>query len=68
MEKIETKVLEHHGVRRTGPGATAEPAKPAASEGKSGKGEAGAAPAPEGKPNGSSPGGARRPPNGARPS
>ena len=73
MEKIEAKVLEHNGVRRSGaPLTSADVAKPAAAEGKaegkSGKGEAGAGPAPaEAKANGSSPNGARRPPPGARP-
>jgi recombination protein RecA len=70
MEKIEAKVLEHNGVRRTGAAAPADAAKPAAPEGKSGKGEAGEGPAPEAaKANGSSPNNARRPPGGgARPS
>ena len=73
MEKIEAKVLEHNGIRRTGVVPAAEGAKPAAPEGKAaapegkpGKGEAGAAPA-DAKPNGSSPNGVKRPP-GARPS
>jgi recombination protein RecA len=73
MEKIEAKVLEHNGIRRTGGVPAVEAAKPAAPEGKPGapegkpgKGEAGAAPA-DARPNGSSPNGAKRPP-GARPS
>jgi recombination protein RecA len=73
LEKIESKVLEHNGIRRTGGAPAAEVTKPAAPEGKSaapegksGKGEAGAGPA-DTKPNGSSPNGAKRPP-GARPS
>ncbi len=74
MEKIEAKVFELSGIRRTlsGSAPAAEAAKPAAPEGKSGKGEAGAGPAnADAKPNGSSPSGAKRPPGGgggARPS
>jgi recombination protein RecA len=71
MDKIEAKVLEHSGLKRPGSAPAADSAKPAAAEGKSGKGEAGAGPAAaDAKPNGSSPsaGGARRPPNGPRPS
>ncbi|MES1185992.1 MAG: recombinase RecA [Myxococcales bacterium] len=83
MEKVVSKVMEHNGLKRGGPagdvaaGTTVAPApaaaKPTAPEGKSGKGEAGAGPAhadaksPNGAPQGSSPNGAKRPPN-ARPS
>ncbi|HVY32395.1 MAG TPA: recombinase RecA [Polyangiaceae bacterium] len=79
MEKVVTKVMEHHGLKRGGPagdvaaGTSAPaPGKAAAAEGaKPGKGEAGAGPAQaEGKSNGpapSAPNGAKRPP-GARPS
>ncbi|HEY6077964.1 MAG TPA: recombinase RecA, partial [Polyangiaceae bacterium] len=76
LEKVVGKVMEHNGLKRGGPAgdvagkpAAAEGAKPAAPEGaKPGKGEAGAAPASEAKaspaaPNGSSPNGAKRPPN-----
>jgi recombination protein RecA len=81
MDKVVSKVMEHNGLKRGGPagdvaaGTSVAPAaaKPAAPEGKSGKGEAGAGPAqadvkaPNGGPQGSSPNGAKRPPN-ARPS
>jgi len=85
MDKVVSKVMEHNGLKRGGPsgdvaaGTSVAPApapsigKPAAPEGKSGKGEAGAGPAqadaksPNGAPQGSSPNGAKRPPN-ARPS
>jgi hypothetical protein len=70
MEKVVTKVMEHNGLKRGGPAGDVA-AKPAAPEGaKPGKGEAGAGPAGDTKqaaPNGSSPTGAKRPPN-ARPS
>jgi recombination protein RecA len=81
MEKVVTKVMEHHGLKRGGPAGdvAASVAKPVAPESKAegakpGKGEAGAGPASESKAPSSgapsSPGpnnGAKRPPN-ARPS
>jgi len=75
MEKVVTKVMEHNGLKRSGPAGdvagkmtpgVADP-KPSAGQGKSGKGEAGAEPADAKSQNGSSPNGAKRPP-GARPS
>jgi recombination protein RecA len=74
MEKVVSKVMEHHGLKRGGPAgdvaagsaAPAAGAKPAAPEGaKPGKGE-GVASA-DAKPNGSAPNAGKRPP-GARPS
>jgi recombination protein RecA len=69
MEKVVTKVMEHHGLKRGGPaGDVAAQPKPPAEGGKPGKGEAGAGPAAaDAKPNGASPTAAKRPP-GARPS
>jgi recombination protein RecA len=76
MEKVVTKVMEHHGLKRGGPAGdiAAAPAKPAAPEAKPegtkpGKAEAGAVPASDPKAGGAAPppNGAKRPPN-ARPS
>ncbi len=84
MEKCVTKVMEQHGLKRGGPAGDVAgknhsgEANPKPSEGKSGKGDAGAGPAAETKadakadaktaaPNGSAAHPAKRPP-GARPS
>jgi recombination protein RecA len=75
MEKVVTKVMEHHGLKRGGTAGDVaagkphqpEPAKPTPGEGKPGKGEAGVGPAPDAKSSAAASNGAKRPPN-ARPS
>jgi recombination protein RecA len=71
MDKVVTKVMEHHGLKRSGPAGDVA-AKPAVEGGKPegskpGKGEAGAGPADKASSAVAAPNGAKRPPN-ARPS